>query len=135
MAVSTPARVANDLPQSALRSLRGEVLAAPSSGIVEVFNHGRGREGLIPLWVGEGDLPMPDFAAQAMIRSIEAGETFYSNSAWPSGIARGDCALYGADSHKAFCKFADTLHAGAVLRDCRRHACRTDCHAAFGGRR
>ena len=32
--------------------------AAPS-GIVEVFDYGRSRQGLIPLWVGEGDLPPP----------------------------------------------------------------------------
>ncbi len=23
------------------------------------MNHGRGRDGLIPLWAGEGDLPFP----------------------------------------------------------------------------
>jgi len=45
---------------------------------VEVFNHGRMRKDVIPLWVGEGDLPTPDFILQAAIRSIEAGETFYT---------------------------------------------------------
>jgi aspartate/methionine/tyrosine aminotransferase len=79
MAAPTPARVTENLTQTALRSLRGEALAAPSSGIVEVFNHGRGRDGLIPLWVGEGDLPAPGFVAEAMIGSIEAGETFYTH--------------------------------------------------------
>jgi aspartate/methionine/tyrosine aminotransferase len=59
--------------------LRAEATSAPSSGIVEVFNYGRDREGLIPLWVGEGDLPMPGFVAEAMTRSIEAGETFYTH--------------------------------------------------------
>ncbi len=59
--------------------LRAEAASAPSSGIVEVFNYGRDREGLIPLWVGEGDLSMPGFVAEAMTRSIEAGETFYTH--------------------------------------------------------
>ena len=39
--------------------LRREAEQAPTSGIVDVFNYGRNREGLIPLWVGEGDLPTP----------------------------------------------------------------------------
>ncbi|HTR14580.1 MAG TPA: pyridoxal phosphate-dependent aminotransferase [Roseiarcus sp.] len=51
--------------------------AAPS-GIVEVFNFGRGRPGLIPLWVGEGDLPTPAFIVEAAKASLDAGETFYT---------------------------------------------------------
>src|SRR5690606_15355433 len=50
----------------------------PESGIVEVFNYGRGREGLIPLWVGEGDLPTPAFISEAATRALHAGETFYT---------------------------------------------------------
>ena len=50
----------------------------PDSGIVEIFNYGRGRQGLIPLWVGEGDLPTPDFISDAASRSLQAGETFYT---------------------------------------------------------
>ena len=42
-----------------------EAANAPTSGIVEVVNYGRGREGLIPLWVGEGDLPTPAFISEA----------------------------------------------------------------------
>ncbi len=61
-----------------LASIRPEALAAPESGIVELFNYGRGREGLIPLWIGEGDLPTPAFVHDAITRSLEAGETFYS---------------------------------------------------------
>ena len=51
---------------------------APSSGIVEVFDYGRNREGLIPLWVGEGDLSTPAFISEAATRSLAAGETFYT---------------------------------------------------------
>ena len=49
------------------------------SGIVEVFNYGRDRQGLIPLWVGEGDLPTPDFIVEAAKQSLAKGETFYTH--------------------------------------------------------
>ncbi len=60
-------------------ALRREARDAPESGIVEVFNHGRGRQGLIPLYVGEGDLPTPGFISDAAARSLAAGETFYTH--------------------------------------------------------
>ena len=56
---------------------------APESGIVEVFNYGRGREGLIPLWAGEGDSPTPDFISRTAADALVAGETFYT---WQRGI-------------------------------------------------
>ena len=56
---------------------------APESGIVELVNRGRNRENLLPLWVGEGDLPTPDFISKAAIASLTAGETFYT---WQRGI-------------------------------------------------
>ena len=49
-----------------------------TSGIVEVFDYGRGRQGLIPLWVGEGDLPTPPFISEAAKASLDRGETFYT---------------------------------------------------------
>jgi aspartate/methionine/tyrosine aminotransferase len=58
--------------------LRPEAVHAPSSGIVEVFNYGRNREGLIPLWVGEGDRPTPAFICEAAAASLARGETFYT---------------------------------------------------------
>jgi aspartate/methionine/tyrosine aminotransferase len=58
--------------------LRPEAERAPTSGIVDVFNYGRNREGLIPLWVGEGDMPTPAFIYEAATRSLAAGETFYT---------------------------------------------------------
>jgi aspartate/methionine/tyrosine aminotransferase len=64
--------------QNLISALRREARDAPDSGIVEVFNYGRGREGLIPLWAGEGDLPTPQFIADATNRSLAAGETFYT---------------------------------------------------------
>jgi aspartate/methionine/tyrosine aminotransferase len=72
---------------------------APESGIVEVANYGRGREGLIPLFVGEGDLATPSFICEAATRALAAGETFYT---WQRGIpslrealARYHTTLYG----------------------------------------
>jgi len=80
-------------------ALRHAARDAPESGIVEVANYGRGREGLIPLYVGEGDTPTPSFICEAATRSLAAGETFYT---WQRGIpplrealARYHTNLYG----------------------------------------
>ena len=59
--------------------IRMEAAKAPDSGIVEVFNYGRGRPGLIPLWVGEGHQPTPEFIIEAAKRSLDDGETFYTH--------------------------------------------------------
>jgi aspartate/methionine/tyrosine aminotransferase len=63
--------------------IRPEAAAAPVSGIVDVVNIGRMQPGLIPLWVGEGDLATPGFINEAATRSLAAGETFYT---WQRGI-------------------------------------------------
>ncbi len=70
--------------------LRAEAQRAPESGIVAVMSHGRGREGLIPLWAGEGDLPTPSFISDAAASSLAAGETFYT---WQRGIPELRAAL------------------------------------------
>ena len=64
--------------EAILAAIRPEARDAPESGIVEVFNYGRNRPGLIPLWAGEGDLPTPAFIADAAAKSLAAGETFYT---------------------------------------------------------
>jgi len=58
--------------------LTPEARNAPESGIVELVNAGREQDNLIPLWVGEGDLPTPEFISKAAAASLEAGETFYT---------------------------------------------------------
>ncbi|WP_105441058.1 pyridoxal phosphate-dependent aminotransferase [Neorhizobium sp. T25_13] len=68
---------------SIISSLSPRAVAAPESGIVEVLNYARGREGLIPLWAGEGDLPSPDFINRAATEALLGGETFYT---WQRGI-------------------------------------------------
>jgi aspartate/methionine/tyrosine aminotransferase len=72
-----------DFTMSLIDDLRPEARLAPESGIVAVANYGRGREGLIPLWAGEGDLPTPAFIAEAAGRALQGGETFYT---WQRGI-------------------------------------------------
>lgn len=68
---------------SLIETLRKEAVNAPESGIVAVMNHGRQVGGVLPLWAGEGDLPTPDFIRAALVKAIEAGETFYT---WQRGI-------------------------------------------------
>lgn len=88
-----------------LSGLRREAIDAPPSGIVEVFDHGRGREGLIPLWVGEGDLPTPDFICEAASRSLAAGETRYT---WQGGIPELRAAL---------ARYHERLYGGSFAAD------------------
>jgi aspartate/methionine/tyrosine aminotransferase len=66
-----------------LQSLSPQARLAPESGIVELVNYARNREGLIPLWVGEGDMATPKFISDAAVASLSAGETFYT---WQRGI-------------------------------------------------
>lgn len=66
-----------------LDSVRSEARSAPPSGIAAVSSYGRGRPGLIPLWVGEGDLPTPAFISEVAERALRDGETFYT---WQGGI-------------------------------------------------
>lgn len=72
-------------PLQAPRDWLGEIDPAArgleKSGIVDVFDYGRNRQGLIPLWVGEGDLPTPAFISDAIKSSLDRGETFYTYQA------------------------------------------------------
>ena len=74
--------------------------AVAPSGIVDVFNYGRGRQGLIPLWVGEGDAPTPRFIGEAAKASLDRGETFYTYQRGipelRESIARYMTRIYGA---------------------------------------
>ena len=62
-----------------LSSLRGAVNDLRETGIVEVANHGWGRQGLIPLWFGEGDVPTPKYISDAAHEAMLRGETFYTD--------------------------------------------------------
>jgi aspartate/methionine/tyrosine aminotransferase len=79
--------------------VRPEAAALETSGIVEVFDYGRGKKGLIPLWVGEGDLTTPAFIIEAAKASLDRGETFYTYQAGVpelrAAISRYMTAHYG----------------------------------------
>ena len=91
----------NSEQSSLIAGLRADAREAPESGIVEAMNYGRSRHGreVMGLWVGEGDLPTPDFISQEAARALAAGETFYT---WQRGLpplrdtlARYHTRLYG----------------------------------------
>lgn len=63
---------------SLLNSLSSRGLAAPNSGISDIIDYANGRDNLIKLWVGEGDLPSPSFINDAAIQALNNGETFYT---------------------------------------------------------
>ena len=80
--------------------LRAAVSTEPPSGIVETYNYAQGKPGVIPLWVGEGHLPTPDFICAAAIASLKAGDTFYT---WQRGLPELRQAL--ADYHGRLYRF------------------------------
>ncbi len=59
--------------------LRPEIETLETSGIAQLFALGFGCERLVPLWVGESDLPTPDFIGRAAAEALAAGETFYTH--------------------------------------------------------
>lgn len=62
-----------------LENIRRDIATLPESGIVEAVNYGRDREGLIPLWAGEGEVPTPEFICAAAKKSLDDGETYYTH--------------------------------------------------------
>jgi len=85
--------------------LRPEIAALETSGIAQVFELGFGRDNLIPLWVGEGDLPTPAFICDTATRALREGKTFYTRKL---GIPRLCAAL--AD-------YTNRLYGGRVTGD------------------
>ncbi len=57
--------------------IRPEIARLETSGIAQVFELGFGRDDIVPLWVGEGDLPTPAFICEAASRAMREGKTFY----------------------------------------------------------
>ena len=58
--------------------LRPEIESLETSGIMELWQMGFGREDLIPLWVGEGDQPTARYICDAAVEALYAGQTFYT---------------------------------------------------------
>ena len=52
----------------------------PGSKIREVANAALGRDDVLAFWFGESDETTPEFIRDAAVRSLEAGETFYSHN-------------------------------------------------------
>ncbi|MBK1696858.1 pyridoxal phosphate-dependent aminotransferase [Rhodovibrio salinarum] len=71
------------LPQPPL-PLRPEVAELEPSKIIALWQQGFGRDDLIPLWVGEGDLTTPQVICDAAARALRDGHTFYTHKrGWP----------------------------------------------------
>ncbi|MCC6468933.1 MAG: pyridoxal phosphate-dependent aminotransferase [Alphaproteobacteria bacterium] len=68
----------NDAQARPQAKLRKEINELEESKIVEVWQLGLGRKGVIPLWVGESDVVTPPFIRRAAMEALEAGRTFYS---------------------------------------------------------
>lgn len=87
--------ILHDLP-----GLRPVVARLEETRIVQMVQYGRGRPGLIPLWVGEGDVATPDFAREACDRAIRDGRVFYG---WQRGLPdlRDELAAYMSRMHGA----------------------------------
>jgi aspartate/methionine/tyrosine aminotransferase len=92
--------IAAPSPRNWLDEIRPAMRDVAPSGIVEVFDYCRGRQGLIPLYVGEGDLPTPTFITDALKASLDRGETFYTAQAGIPDFRRAVAAYmtraYGA---------------------------------------
>ena len=59
--------------------IRRQVAELPVSGIQQVWEMGFQRDDVIGLWVGEGDVPTPEFICEPAIASLRAGNTYYTH--------------------------------------------------------
>jgi aspartate/methionine/tyrosine aminotransferase len=62
-------------------SVRPTIDALPASRIADISALGMGDPEVVALWYGEGDLPTPDFIAEAAGEAMRRGETFYTYKA------------------------------------------------------
>ncbi|MFW5835310.1 MAG: aminotransferase class I/II-fold pyridoxal phosphate-dependent enzyme, partial [Pseudomonadota bacterium] len=58
--------------------LRPEFTGLEESGIGKVVRRGFGKPGVLPLWVGEGDVPTPEPIRAAAKAALDKGETYYN---------------------------------------------------------
>lgn len=64
-----------------MMSVRDAINALPTSRIAEISALGMGDPDVVALWYGEGDMPTPDFIAEAANQALRRGETFYTYKA------------------------------------------------------
>jgi aspartate aminotransferase len=72
-------------------SVRQTIEALPTSRIAEISALGMGDPEVVALWYGEGDLPTPDFIADAANQAMRRGETFYTYKAGLPILIRPAC--------------------------------------------
>lgn len=93
-AMTTAARTGYDLMRAAMRNL-------PAQNIADIAKLGFGRDDIIPLWFGEGDLPTPQFICDAASQAMAAGHTFYTHqNGIPElceALSRYQTRLFGRD--------------------------------------
>ena len=65
-------------PETKQALVRAAIEALPESHIVAVWQLGFEVDDVVGLWVGEGDLPTPQFICDAAAQALAAGETFYT---------------------------------------------------------
>ncbi|HVJ32288.1 MAG TPA: pyridoxal phosphate-dependent aminotransferase [Terriglobia bacterium] len=58
--------------------LRSDIAELKDSQIVDVWKMGFSVPDVIGLWVGEGDMPTPEFICEAAARALKDGHTFYT---------------------------------------------------------
>ena len=78
--------------------MRSIITELPGSKIREVANAGIGQDDVLAFWFGESDEPTPAFIRDAAVRSIDAGETFYSHN----------CGL--PELREAIARYVGSLH-------------------------
>jgi aspartate/methionine/tyrosine aminotransferase len=78
--------------------MRQVISELPGSKIREVANAGMGRGDVLTFWFGESDEVTPDFVREAAIRSITAGDTFYSQNLGLSEL-REALSAYASSLH------------------------------------
>ncbi len=93
-------------PSPLFSAISAPAAAMLPSELVDIarFGQDHGPDDLIPLWVGEGELPTPDFICDAASASLAAGETFYTDQRGIVELRRALVAyhegLYGARFHE-----------------------------------
>lgn len=77
---------------NAFSQMRESMRTLPLQNIADLAKSGFGRDDIIPLWFGEGDLTTPDFICDAAHAALKAGHTFYTHQ---NGIPELRDALSG----------------------------------------
>ena len=78
--------------------MRPEIESLPASRIREVANAALGRSDVLAFWFGESDEVTPAAIRDAAVRSLQAGETFYSHNLG-LGELRAGLAAYASRLH------------------------------------